>query len=337
MSNYNFVILGVKNDIFKISFKDVVDGEAVRYIDDDLSQWNAVYRFAHKLHFSCLLNKYFRLPLKRIWNARKISISVENEKPVCFIIFSNWISAAKEIKLIPYLRKKYPNCKLVWFAQDIVKTIHNWYTDDVVNVNKLKQCLDLIVSFDMNDACKYELEYHPTVLSKIPLPVDDKYQGDVFFIGKSKKRLDLLIDISKGFRKYGVVCNFMVYGVPLEEQREPEFIRYINKPLTYYENLMYVKNSKCLLELMQPDAVGYTFRTSEALLYNKKLITNNRSINQAPFYNSNGIVVLTELTESFFEQTAKKILEKNPIQYENCESVTPKHLLDFIEKKITYV
>ena len=213
-------------------------------------------------------------------------------------------------------------------------TVRNTYTRQFLDVASLKQKMDLVVSYDMGDARKYGLEYHPTVLSKIQIPLNSKYDSYFFFIGKSKNRLYLLIELSKGLKKYGIKCNFMVLGIPPEEQKEPEYINYIDKPLTYYENLNYAANAKCLLELMQPGAVGYTFRTSEALLYNKKLITNNQPIEDAPFFNADNIVVLKDLSDEFFERTAKMILNEEFIQYDNIDIISPNHLLLFFEKKM---
>ncbi len=337
MNQYNFVILGSKNEIFKTSFKDVVEQENVVYLDGDISCKGALYKFLYRLHFSKAINKLISIPFKKIWNAGSVTFSFDNPKPICFVLFTNWVQNNTQTGIVPFLRKKYPGCKIVWFAQDILCTICNTYTRKRIDVDSLKKDFDLVVSYDMGDASKYGLEYHPTVLSKIQISLNSKYESDLFFIGKSKNRLDLLIELSKGLKKYGIKCNFMVLGIPPEEQKEPEFINYIDKPLTYHENLNYAANAKCLLELMQPGAVGYTFRTSEALLYNKKLITNNQPIENAPFFNADNIIVLDDLSNEFFERTAKKILDEKTVQYKNIEVISPQHLLNFIEEKMNDV
>lgn len=334
MSHYNFVILGSENDIFRTSFKDVAQQENVAYLDDGISCRCPLYKLLHRLHFSRQINKLISIPFKNVWNSGKIAFSLDNSKPLCFILFTNWVRNDRQTKFISFLRKRYPRCKIVWFAQDILSTVYNTYTRKNIDVELLKSKLDLTVSYDMGDAKKYGLEYHPTVLSKIQIPSNSKYESDLFFIGKSKKRLDLLIELSKGLKKYGVKCNFMVLGISPEEQKDPEYINYIEKPLTYHENLNYAVNAKCLLELMQPGAVGYTFRTSEALLYNKKLITNNQFVENAPFFSAENIIVMKDLSEKWFKDVAHKILDNKPVQYENIDIISPKHLLAFIEEKI---
>lgn len=334
MNQYNFVILGSKNEIFKTSFKDVACQENVVYLDDDISCKGFLYKILHRLHFSKVINKLVSIPFKNIWNAGNVVFSFNNAKPICFILFTNWVQSNAQTGIIPFLRKKYPGCKIVWFAQDILCTIRNTYTRKRIDVDSLKKFFDLIVSYDMGDAKKYGLEYHPTVLSKTQVSSNSKYKSDLFFIGKSKKRLNLLIELGKGLKKYGIKYNFMVLGIPPEEQKEPEYINYIDKPLTYYENLNYAANAKCLLELMQPGAVGYTFRTSEALLYNKKMITNNQPIEKAPFFNDENIVIMKDISEEWLKQVAQKILDDKSVQYENTEVISPKHLLEFIEEKL---
>lgn len=334
MSQYNFVILGSKNEIFKISFQDILQQDNVVYLDDDISSKNLMCKFLHWFHFSRTINRLFPLPFKNFWNSKIVSFSFNKIKPLCFILFTSWVKDDPQTKIISFLRSKYPSCKIVWFSQDILSTVHNTYTGKLVDVAVLKKRFDLIVSYDMGDSNRYGLEYHPTVLSKMQILSSDKHGGDLFFIGKSKNRLDLLIELSKGFREYGVKCNFMVLGIPVDERKDTEYINYIDKPLTYRENLEYVANAKCLLELMQPGAIGYTFRTSEALLYNKKLITNNVFIENAPFFNSDNIVVIKNLSKEFFEQAANKILYEKLVQYNNIEMISPHHLLKFIEEKM---
>ena len=240
-----------------------------------------------------------------------------------------------DTKITSYLKKKYPGCKIVWFAQDLLDKVHKAYSDEFIDVADLKSKVDLAISYDMGDASKYGFEYHPTVLSKISVPLNRAYESDVFFIGKSKKRLDLLIELSKGLKKNGLRCNFMVLGIPKGERKDSEFINYIDEPLTYRENLNYAVNAKCLLELMQPGAVGYTFRTSEALLYGKKLITNNLSIEKAPFYKPENICLLKRPSKDFFAEAAKILFDKRDIFYENTNLISPEHLLLFVEEKLS--
>ena len=108
MSQYNFVILGSKNEIFKMSFRDVAKREDVVYLDDDISHKSFVYKLIHRIHFSRVVNKFFQIPLKNIWNGSKVVFSFDNTKPICFILFTNFLQNDSQTKIFYFLKNKYP-------------------------------------------------------------------------------------------------------------------------------------------------------------------------------------------------------------------------------------
>lgn len=143
----------------------------------------------------------------------------------------------------------------------------------------------------------------------------------------------MLIDVCQKLTKCGVKCGFYILGVPKECRKSVDGMIYLDKPISYMDNLKIVANSKCLLELMQPGAVGYTFRTSEALLYGKILLTDNIAIKNAPFFNENDVFLLNEL-DAYIDKFVDKIKKGTCTNYENIEVISPAHLLDFVEHSL---
>lgn len=332
-NKYHYIILGDNGDLFKYSFMDLIKTGEATYISSDRILKLTKKGVLKKIIFSARLNRMFNMPFKKRWNNRLLEDINDTEKPLCFIIFGLWFQFINDIDLLEYLRQRYPNSKSVWFAQDLFSTIHFYYDNHPVDVKNLLGRFDFVITYDKGDSFKYSVPYHPTVLSKLDLKDSlDIPSCDVFFIGKSKGRLKLLYDIYLLLSQKGLDCQFIVIDVPIEEQALYPGIKFINKRFTYIENLLYVQKSKCLLELMQQDAEGYTFRTNEAVIYNKYLITNNLSIKHAPFYNEKNIICIdgsTDLKYMDFSFINRKIP-----YYENYELLLPKNLITFIEDNI---
>ncbi|NGM63274.1 hypothetical protein G5B30_15300 [Sphingobacterium sp. SGG-5] len=65
----------------------------------------------------------------------------------------------------------------------------------------------------------------------------------------------------------------------------------VEKPLTYQENIHRVEKASILVDIHSPIHSGLSFRVFEALNYNKKLITTNRSVRNYDFYHPNNIFI----------------------------------------------
>jgi hypothetical protein len=226
---------------------------------------------------------------------------------------------------IDYLRDTYPNAKFVCFLQDLVDTIHN------VNIRTIIDKFDLSISYDKGDADRYRISYYPTPYSFFPVSeMHNENSSDVFFVGRAKKRLKEILAIYVELKEKGLTCDFHILDVEFKDQLYADEIHY-NTLMSYEENLEHVLKTKCLLEIMQEGATGYTYRTWEAIMYNKLLLTNNIGIKQAPFYKPQYIQILSEssgLELSFINNSERKI------DYGYKEKLSPKLLLEFIESKI---
>jgi hypothetical protein len=143
---------------------------------------------------------------------------------------------------------------------------------------------DRVFSFDKGDCDRHGCEY---IFSTFSAPdfvkKDERYKNNAFFVGAAVNRLDLL---EKCFSKIaGAIndCEFRVVGVNKEKQKYPEFIKY-NQGLPYEEALQYSYNSDCIVEIVREGQTGVSLRTCEAIIFNKKLLTNNAQLANMPFY-----------------------------------------------------
>lgn len=121
---------------------------------------------------------------------------------------------------------------------------------------------------------------------------------DLFFIGSYDSRVPKLISICEILHNKGYKLHIVLFCHSGEEPKKYPFIKYYNTPFSYYENLQMVADSKCILDLHHDSLhTGLSFRTFEALGFDKKLITTNTIIKDYDFYESQNIFHLDENTD----------------------------------------
>ena len=243
----------------------------------------------------------------------------------CYIFFRDWypLFASGYIKRVKELA---PHTKACWFFSDLVDSYPG------INVERMQSEFDLILSFDPEDAERYGFVYCP--LSYSPLSEAERLQklgtrSDVFFMGSAKQRLDMIFAVYERLRNVGLDCDFHIVGVPLQEQRYADEINYCTF-LPYMDYLRMALSSRCILELLQdPTHHGFTARTGEALVYGRKLLSNNTSLTSAPFYDQRQIGV--------FSHPEKMNIDfiTNDLQPACLPSVfSPRHTLKLIEERL---
>ncbi|MFZ3155941.1 MAG: hypothetical protein WA124_00360 [Smithella sp.] len=90
----------------------------------------------------------------------------------------------------------------------------------------------------------------------------------------SKNRLRKIIHTYEFLVSHDIKCDFHIFEVNEKEKRYSNGINY-NKWLPYKEVLKRMHRSRCVLEILQKPGEGPTIRSTEAIVYNKKIITND--------------------------------------------------------------
>lgn len=170
--------------------------------------------------------------------------------------------------------------------------------------------------------------YHPTVYSNYKVDNDENIpESDVYFIGSAKDRLEFIFDVFHRLKKEGIACDFYLSDVPSSKKIREDGLNYLNK-MSYIENLKHVVRTKCILEILQGNARGSTLRTWEAIMYDKKLLTNNLSITNDFYYDGNYVSLLNgnDIDADFIKQDNSYT---NPYK----DQISPNKLLDFIAQR----
>lgn len=328
--HHNFIILGSSWDLYKFAYSDLNSEKRAIYIPGIASRLNKIQRFLSRVHFTPNINKFVNLPFKNKWNSI-IFKGLINDSDTIFVLHSGWMLLNENLGLLSFLKKKCPKARFVWFLQDLIDKLCTT-EGKPIDIDKVKKELDLIISFDQGDCEKYGFDYHPLVFSTYKGDLNETISSDVYFLGQAKNRYDEIISAYEFFKKAGLRCDFHIAGVKKTMQKYPKEIDY-NPHFSYEKNIQHILRSKCLLEVMQKGGVGLTQRGVEVVGLNKKLITNNPRIKEAPFYNSHFICqysCVEDISHDFLERL--KIDE--PVDYQYKENLSPLELLYFIETKL---
>lgn len=263
---------------YAICVNDLMFKDDIEIVSSPLYYAPLLVRIIFAIHHSERINKFIKLPFKSIWFPRYFKNKFKEKRPLCFIVLNYHLSN----DYLNYLKTTFVGCKIVCLHRDLIKIYEKKYPG--FPLNKL---FDLEFSFDKNECLKYGFIHFDEFESKICVPRASNYPlSDLFFAGKAKDRLNVLLSIYDLMTKNGINCDFVLTGVAKRNQVVRKGIHYLKRGISYKEFLYRSVNSNCLLEINQKGAVGFTSRFLEAVMYNKKLITNNLNIKNSEFYNT---------------------------------------------------
>lgn len=323
--HYNYVYFN-NPDLSKHSYtyicaKDLESLDGVNLVSFPLEHKSNLVRTLFLAHRSKQLNKYFSLPLKSLWYPYYFENTFIGDKPVCFVISDRVFVTRDYIK---YLKKNYPGSRFVIVHRDLMKYCRQCDNADLYG----DPIIDIEMSYDKGECQEYGMEHFDEIESKIDIPIDEQYPlSDVYFAGLVKDRLPKLMEAYHLFTEAGLKVKYYLTGVAPSERIPYEGIQYADKPMLYYDMLYQTVNSRCVLEINQEGATGLTSRFLEAVMYNKRLVTNNVDIKDSKFYNPS------------FMQVVKKMNEINPKMIKNTEGIdyhydgsfSPIHLIEKID------
>jgi len=308
-------------NVYDYCYKDLEGIDNVDLLDDYITFKSKKEQQRYYRHFTPKM----WLPFRSIWNRRYFKNKFNKNDKIYFVTYiaNNSVFNYGAIK---YLKRKYPNSKVILFMCDLVDKKIKKKKD-----YKLLNQFDMILSFDYNDCQKYGFYYHPLPYSKIDVQEEIEKDIDVYFCGKAKDRLELIMEAYHFLKNKGLNCMFLINGVPLNKREESQGLVYLDKFLPYEQNLEYLYRSKCVLEVMQEGGNGYTLRTCEAVAYNIKIITNNYILRESEIYNENMI--------SLFENVDSidvGFILKDANNYDDNNYFSPKKLLEKVINILNY-
>ena len=140
--------------------------------------------------------------------------------------------------------------------------------------------------------------------------IDATPEYDVYFVGSFDSRFEQIKNICEFLITKDLRLKIIICGGNKVDLSMYSYITVIHEPLSYLENLKMIANSKMLIDFHHENLHnGLSFRSFEALGYNKKLITSNSIIKEYDFYNEKNIYVIDKDYSNFNEFLNKDYVE----------------------------
>ncbi|WP_149427886.1 hypothetical protein [Exiguobacterium acetylicum] len=326
---YNYVIY---NDSFKgldeLFFLDIASKKNVKLIKrEDISKFNLINTIC-KAHLSHKINNIVDMPFKSIWYSKLFNFSNLDKEKLCFIFTPGWYYP----DFISYLKRKFPESKFVFYFSDTIES--KMRKIKALNIDYLKSNFDLVLSYNQKDVNFYGLKYSPIYYSKVSEEKISKLniypKSDVVFIGAARNRIKEIEDSFKLFKSAGVSCFFYVVINEGTITEEIEGIVYSKEIMPFNEYLSRTFSAKCILEILDSNTEGSTLRFWEAIMYNKKLITNYPHAYKNQFYDPEFIQYFKEINSIDTD-----FIKKNTIpDYKYNNQNSPIKFLEFIESEL---
>ncbi len=265
-------------------YSDLFYDERAEFIEILPRVNNPILRAIRMIHCSERVNNIINLPFKTKWHSALDDMEwAQNvEYHIVFIgpsyskrPMSFWYSLKKKynVKYSVYLLSSYDSydCKLHKRAESI-------------NEFESKIGFEHILTTQPGDAEKYGYVLCHYCCSMIDGNASDVIENDLYLINNSKGRLKQFLDVYECARQNDVKSFFRITGVKKEEQLYPNEIIY-NKGISYKETVKEIKKANCLFEILGRAQTSPSMHYFEAVLYNKKLLTDNKDVVNLPFYN----------------------------------------------------
>lgn len=144
-------------------------------------------------------------------------------------------------------------------------------------------------TYSLHDSKAYGMRYNTTFYSSGRRLPDVPVSKDVVFVGKDKGRMEDLLRLKEQLKAMGLAADF--HFVKTKKYQIDWKKRYA-RPISYQVVLERIARSRAILDYCPDETTGLSLRPVEALLFRKKLITNNREILKAPFYCPENVFVL---------------------------------------------
>lgn len=208
-------------------------------------------------------------------------------------------------------------------------------TADYITVKVAKEIInhvnfDQIFTFDPNDATEYGLDYCNTIYSKIVDNISSENKYDICYFGNIKDRLLKINELLKESKSHHVNLLLKLSGCSSEDRNLLPKEAVLKHIMPYEKLLMLTQMSNCIFDMTQDGQTGVTFRYYEAIIYNKKLITNNKAIQNLPYYDNRYIKFYNNIKDIDWGWVKKR----ETIDYGYNGEFSPLNLLKRIEMKL---
>lgn len=338
-----FIFLSDENkygSMYPILLHDVLEKDNVYFVDRTFKYKGKIFEMFKKVMFSTMLN--LKLKEKPCRWARKflkekyllkdmVKEKIEKYEKVNIVVFNASVKRYYSAKILKEIKNLSDKISMHIFFMD-PSTI--FASEKAIQlIDESPELFDKVFTVDKTDSKMRNWKFWPTPYCKIM--ECDTETNDIYFCGATKKRNKLLVEIYKYFERYNIKCKWDVFYIKknedyLNELQQVIDVKSIKHMKAYEDTISEMTKASCILELItEGQSATYTLRAYEAVLYNKKLLTNNKNIFEFPYYDSRYM--------KYFEKKEDIDMEwlknKEPVEYNYKGEYSPERLLKEISNE----
>lgn len=267
------------NDMIDIMFRDVNINEFTE------KRHSSLFKFFLKNKIQDNIGWIINPIISRLFGLYKYIKKIDNQDQKYFIFLnSSFIESRFPKFAMQYYKGLRPNIKFILLYIDII-------SDPVSShANKLREygLFDAVYTVDKNDASKYGINFIRTPYSFDPNIKNLGKKSTLYFCGATKDRGRLIQEIIDRAEANSVEYEFEIRCHECEKKyfEKQDGVNLLNNFISYKILLNNTIQSSCILDLVQKGQSALTLRPYEAVVYNKKLLTNNKAIMDFEFYNA---------------------------------------------------
>ena len=249
--------------------------------------------FGDQFLFTICCNRFTKRLLRRVWFRHILKRWKVYNVSDSQILFLN-----PALPLVDECFFEYLESKRIPYSLLFVDTIQCMGSQWFRQVKPLLKYFDgRIYTYDETDAVANQWIFTRSYYSKLDLP-EIKIEYDAFLILYDKGRAQKAVHIYDILTRIGVKCLFYISGVSdtfIEENTRSGII--YNKIIDYVDIIGFVKKSRVIVELCQENQTSNTLRAFEAVVYGKRLVTDNCRIVSFPFYDETKMKIIVNPEE----------------------------------------
>lgn len=319
------------NHMINQMFEDVIANKSIKV---------CIEKKSNNIFFDLIKNKKFRkytngvcdlmLTNQYLLYGYIAQISEQYENIVVLFLNSSFLESRYPANVLREY-KKISRITYVCLYIDIVKHPCSMHANYLRN----QGVFDFVYTVDMDDAVKYNMILWPT-----PYSVNEKYKyiktnKDLYFCAVTKDRLKIIEALIKSAKNESVDVDMDIVRTPFDKA---DLLCNYKKNITVYPPNTYMDydyvlkkslQAECILEIVQNNQKALTLRPYEAIAYNRKLLTNNKTILESPYYNSQNMQYFENVKDIDWDW----VKEKKTVEYQYKNEYSPTYLIaDILER-----
>lgn len=246
-----------------------------------------------------------------------------------YVLFINtaFTTVRYPAKVLKLYQRKWPQVKYILYYTDSVCRGVSSYA----NYLREEGVFDAVYSFDSLDSKERNMIYWKT-----PYSVNKGYQeipisSDLYFVGVGTDRFHILCEVAEHAETAGIKSHMdIIHTLHSDDVPKNISVHSFDDVIPYQESLKKTMEARCILDVLRPNQTGLSLRAYEAVVYKRKLLTNNPSILTFPFYDPRYMRYFGTVEDIDWDWVKEEI----PVDYHYNGEFSPIRLLQDIENRL---